>query len=330
MDTPKGRDHYQKELAEEREVSEIYATLIQKQSNGDDITDEVLKSLLPYANTTGNRQRGTRISTWPCITKDIRAWFEGAGWKRSSEWPEAARWLLEIVGAGSQRKWDTWRSLAQVPIQRGFACGFITPIVHCLAPALPVINSKVVKTYDSIQKSLGVTDEISSSLFDYPENQQRVVDLAAKLSTYGIHDLNEWDVYCHWNVDKSLGGVSVASPPTTSTLPPTPARRSTSTQSSRVASHFEAICAELEEAQWDTNNPTRFEEALAMAFSAMGCDAEHIGGAGEADVVVTVALGDETIKFVVDAKTCQKGSVKMTYNYLPLEQHQAQNEADLP
>jgi hypothetical protein len=326
LDTPKGREHYQSEINEQQEVSQTYATLARKAGDGADVTDDVLMKLLPYVNTTGNRQRGTHISTWPCITKDIKAWFEGAGWKKNSEWPDVARWLLEIVGAGAQRDWTKWQSLSQLPIQRGFACGFISPIVHCVSPSLPVINSKVVKTYKSAQAALGDEAEISSALIDYPENQQRVLDLVAALSTYGIHNLNEWDVYCHWNVDKGLGGGPVAPPPPPPHIPvvhpPTVGR------SLPFSSPFESICAELEEAQWDTINPKRFEESIARAFTAMGCDAEHIGGSGEADVVVSLALGDETAKFVLDAKTCQKGSVKMTYNYLPLEQHQAQNEAD--
>jgi hypothetical protein len=90
----------------------------------------------------------------------------------------------------------------------------------------------------------------------------------------------------------------------------------------------ETICAELETAQWETSDPTRFERAIADAFSKLGCEAEHIGGSGEADVVVKGALGDNSFAFVVDAKTCQKGSVRTITDYLPLKAHQAENEAD--
>lgn len=33
MDTPKGRDHYQKELAEERDVSDVFANLTRRLAN---------------------------------------------------------------------------------------------------------------------------------------------------------------------------------------------------------------------------------------------------------------------------------------------------------
>jgi len=328
MDTPKGRNHYQQVLAEEREVSEIYADLTSKQAKGEDVTEEVLKRLLPYADTVGNKHRGTRISTWSCITKDVKAWFEGAGWKRPSEWNQAARWLLQIVEAGHKRDWSLWRSLAADPIQRGFACGFITPIIHCLAPGLPIINAKVVKTYKAVSEMLGLGDEISTPLAEYPENEQRVIAVVGKLEPYGIRDYREWDIYCHWNISKRLGGGTAPPPPPPP--PPRPPAGGAGEQQTTTSPQtlVEAICEELQQAQWDTGNPTRFEEAVADAFSCLGCDAEHIGGAGEADVVVTVALGDEAFTFIIDAKTCQKGGVKGLTDYLPLKAHQEQHEAD--
>src|SRR5438045_3059161 len=79
----------------------------------------------------------------PCL----KSWFEGANWKKADEWPAVAAWLLDISEAGKREEWDRWKDLSQEPLQKGFACGFITPIVHCLNPKLPVVNSKVVRTY---------------------------------------------------------------------------------------------------------------------------------------------------------------------------------------
>src|SRR5712692_6633428 len=100
FDTSEGRQHRQSHLQELKDVQAIFERLRAEQQQGVDVTDEVLKCLLPYADTEGNRARGNRISTWPCITKDIRTWFEGAKWKTSTEWPEVANWLLEISEAG--------------------------------------------------------------------------------------------------------------------------------------------------------------------------------------------------------------------------------------
>src|SRR5437879_4911774 len=177
LETPVGRNHYQIVVREHTEVQEIFRGLRTKQKAGEDITEEVLKRLLPYSDTENNRQRGTHISTWPCITKDVKMWFEGARWKDPGDWESAASWLLDIAEAGQLEDWGRWRSLATMPIQKGFACGFITPVVHCLHPKLPVINSQVVRSYTNVAIELGLASEISAALEEYPENQQKILEL---------------------------------------------------------------------------------------------------------------------------------------------------------
>ena len=51
-----------------------------------------------------------------------------------------------------------------------------------------------------------------------------------------------------------------------------------------------ALCEELRQAQHDTTNPDRFEDAVQAAFEALGFEAERIGGSGEADVVARASL----------------------------------------
>ncbi len=62
LDTPAGREHRQSQLREQKEVQDIYRDLRAKQQSGEDVTDDVLKRLLPYADNKGNRERGNRIS----------------------------------------------------------------------------------------------------------------------------------------------------------------------------------------------------------------------------------------------------------------------------
>lgn len=72
LDTPKGREHYQKEVAEEREVSEIYAALALKSAGGSDVTDEVLKRLLPYANTPAIANAETELALGRALPRTSR------------------------------------------------------------------------------------------------------------------------------------------------------------------------------------------------------------------------------------------------------------------
>lgn len=325
MDTAQGREHLQNLLREHTVVQEIFRNLRKRQRDGEDVSDDVLTHLLPYVDTKGNRERGARISNWPCITKDVRMWFEGAKWKSSEEWPDVAIWLLDIVEAGKSEDWTSWRTLAANQLQKGFACGFITPIVHCLNPNLPVINSKVVKTFSETAPRLGSPSEISAALHDYPDNQGKILDLVNCLKDEGIQGLYEWDIYCHWNVAKRLGGSMPIAPVPLLTLSEVGEQAGTYTHSEL---DIEQLLEKLEKTQFDTDNPTRFEEALSEAFRALGFDADHIGGAGEADVVARMALGDESFSLIVDAKTCRSGSSRGNINYDPLKGHQEQHEAD--
>ncbi len=206
-----GREHYQTELREPLEVQAIYQELQARRKAGEDITTDTLEKLLPYVDTKGNREAGKHISGWPCITKDIRTWFENAGWKKPSDWPEVAIWLLDIAEAGRSENWIAWENLANKPIKKGFQDGFITPIVHCLNSNLPVINNKVVATYAAVASELGLKTEINRTLLEYPQHYKTLLALVAKLKPLGLESLQEWDIYCHWNIDKKLGGVTVSS-----------------------------------------------------------------------------------------------------------------------
>ncbi|SRR6266436_691740 len=323
LDTPEGREHRQNQLREQEEVQSIYRNLRAKQQGGEGVTDEVLKRLLPYADTKGNRARGNRISTWPCITKDVRTWFEGAKWKTAAEWQEVAKWLLDISEAGRLQDWKGWNMLADQSVRKGFACGFITPIVHCLNPALPVINSKVVDTYKQVARELSVDSEISLVLAEYPQSQQTLLNLVKQLEPLGIHDLLEWDIYCHWNIAKRLGGKDIAMH-----LPSPPKPVEPPQQLQFKEDSIQELRQELQEARHDTVNSSRFEKAVAKAFRALGFQAEHIGGPGETDVMARAWLGDESFSLVIDAKTCQPGRARSDINYAPLKDHQEQHAAD--
>ena len=98
------------------------------------------------------------------LPKDVVRWFEGAKWKQASDWHDSALWILDIVEAGASRRLERLESGFRITqCKKGSPAAFITPIIHCLNDALPVINSKVVKTYADVAAALGVRDEISAS-----------------------------------------------------------------------------------------------------------------------------------------------------------------------
>ena len=288
---------------------------------GRDITDETLRRLLPHSDTRGNRERGVRISTWPCITKDVRSWFEGAGWKKPSEWPEVANWLLDITEAGRDEDWERWRELARHPAQKGFACGFITPIVHCLNANLAVINSKVVKTYAAVAPTLGMTDEITPALEGYPESRDRLLGLVGRLGTIGLHGLDEWDVFCHWSVSKRLGGKASGRQ-----RPGPGSRRRTAVPMPAIGPSRTSARSCGRPARHTAPGPIRGGRRPGILRTRVRDGAHRwIGGGGCCRPSRHRGRG---FSAVVDAKTCQPGGLKNNINYEPIKGHQEQHEAD--
>lgn len=82
LNVPEGQKHLARLESEPGEVIKVFSEIKEKYLVGKDIKDDVLQRLLPHSDTEYHRNNNYRISTWPCITKDICLWFEGAGWKK--------------------------------------------------------------------------------------------------------------------------------------------------------------------------------------------------------------------------------------------------------
>jgi predicted RNA-binding protein with PUA-like domain len=206
LNTPAGQKHLATMEAESKEVRKVLAEIRDKYLAGEDITDDVLQQLLPHSDTEFHRKHNYRISTWPCIFKDVRGWFEGAGWKEPDDWPPTARLIFEAVNGLVSGNQDDWTKFLASKYRHGFGTGFISPILFCLDERFPVINSKVVKTYKYCTAQLGGTDEIDAGLDHYLENAEKVKALQKRLEPFGLKNIQEFDIFCHYMVSKRLGG----------------------------------------------------------------------------------------------------------------------------
>lgn len=206
LEPENGNDHRLMLHWEQNAIRSNYADIQIRRTAGHEVTDLVLDKLLPHTNSAANLKRDVHVSYWGAISKNVRVWFETMKWKTAEDWPGTALWILDMVEAGRTEDWDAWNSLATSPMQKGFACGFITPIVYCLNSNQPVINTKVLKTYKQVAKELGIKERISPSLTEYLENKEHLFNLVEQLKPLGIYSMGEWDIYCVWNISKRLGG----------------------------------------------------------------------------------------------------------------------------
>jgi predicted RNA-binding protein with PUA-like domain len=206
LETPAGQKHLAVTEAEPEEVQQVFEEIREKHAAGEDITDDVLRRLLPHSDSEFHRKNDYRISTWPCIRKEVRSWFEGAGWKEPDDWPPTARLLFEAVDGLVTGNHEPWNKFLASEYRHGFGTGFVSPILFCLDDQFPVINSKVVKTYRYCTAQLGQPDQIDAKLDNYLENAKKVNALQRHLEPLGLTTIREWDIFCHYMVSKRLGG----------------------------------------------------------------------------------------------------------------------------
>ena len=77
-------------------------------------------------------------------------------------------------------------------------------------------------------------------------------------------------------------------------------------------------------------DPSRFEQLVRDAFGLMGFLAEHLGGPGSTDVLLTAPLGmGDSYRVAVDAKTTASGSLKDNQvDWTTLEEHRDKHHAE--
>jgi hypothetical protein len=135
--TPAGERHllaYATERAEARRRWQEIAALAEA---GADVTDAVLRGLLPHADTAANRARDVWIVHLPAIAADPREHFTRAGWVREEDWPRVAAALLTFVRRCLAQPADlaaACADFAALPYVKGLQMGMLSPILHALRP----------------------------------------------------------------------------------------------------------------------------------------------------------------------------------------------------
>ncbi|MBE0461509.1 MAG: restriction endonuclease [Candidatus Aminicenantes bacterium] len=87
-------------------------------------------------------------------------------------------------------------------------------------------------------------------------------------------------------------------------------------------SETEKIKSDLISSSIKSDKPSLFEEAIASCFKFLGFECEHIGGAGNTDVLVSIPY-----RLIIEAKTTTRGSIGKIY-FTRLKQHKEKHNAD--
>jgi 5-methylcytosine-specific restriction protein B len=132
---PDGKRHVQRYPECRRQGEENYRAVLEASQRGADVTDLVLLKLLPYENTAPNREKGAWVHIAPSVTKDIRSWFEGAGWTKAEDWPKIAGAILGFIQrclADPGHVSAACGEFAALPYSKGLQTGMLTPILNAV------------------------------------------------------------------------------------------------------------------------------------------------------------------------------------------------------
>lgn len=183
-----------------------YDRVVRRARAGEDVTDEVLLKLLPYINSPANRAAGAWMPVSPAIRRDIKGWFENAGWVKPGTWPEIASAILEFLGKCEKSPSDLASACEEFrssPYSKGFGTGMLTPILNAINPnAFYLINIKPLKVINYL-----TGNKFSAGLEDYPavnDIAHRLVEqLGPVMRGYDLPIKREpdlFDVFSHWLV----------------------------------------------------------------------------------------------------------------------------------
>jgi hypothetical protein len=176
-----------------------------KASHGD-ITDSVLRGLLPHTNSVAHRASGAWVHIAPTIQGDIKEWYEGAGWTRAEDWPKVALAIFRFVSSCSddaQSLEAACAEFAAMPYTKGLQTGQLSPILNAANPdCFLIVNNKSRKVINYFTGSnfkqpltnYAATNEAGRALVGRLSQSMREISNSDDLPS----DL--FDTFCHWLV----------------------------------------------------------------------------------------------------------------------------------
>jgi len=206
---PAGQSHLGRYASQAAFARAAFEDICRRADAGEDVTERVLVKLLPHRDTPFNRQRGAWTATWAVINREIKLWFQSAGWVA-----DAAAWrviagnllgLLRTLERGPQQA--ALEAFAASPLSKGFRAGFLSPVLYCLRPDVYlVVNARSRRAGNFCLSLWGEPREVSVALEHYLEANATLRSVLERLKPLGIQDAGHFDAFCHWLCDRKLGG----------------------------------------------------------------------------------------------------------------------------
>ena len=203
-ETNDGQEHIRMYESGREQGRRNFEEILAAADRGRDVTEQVLLRLLPYTDSTRNREAGAWVHIAPVFATHIRRKFEPAGWAKAEDWPHIARAILHFVRHcvdAPDELQIACEEFSHSPYSTGLQTGTLTPILNALRPDdFMLINNKSRKTINHF-----VGTSFGQKLIDYPAANARGRELVQWLSPimhdFGVPQLRDsdlFDMFSHW------------------------------------------------------------------------------------------------------------------------------------
>ncbi|HHY00746.1 MAG TPA: EVE domain-containing protein [Methanothermobacter sp.] len=206
LNTPTGQKHKEMYDKEKLIVNELFNKTLEKLNKGEDITELVLKKLLPL--------KGNRFTTIPAGFTTFKA-FGISEEQQIQLSNDLVSTLIELKN--NIENSDTQKELLidlQNKYPKGVKTGVVSAAIYFLEPYYLLINKKTEKTYNFLTKEfLPEYRTINNTLADYITNIENLKKLLQEINdiSLGFSDYPIFDIFCHWMCEESLGNYAVDS-----------------------------------------------------------------------------------------------------------------------
>lgn len=168
LTTPEGQAHQAAYESSREQGRKNFQSILQARDADEDVTDRVLRDLLPHKDSETHRKDGSWIHVAPAIMGNVQGFFEAAGWRQPGDWAHVARAILQLVDRAVNDPSEleaACQEFAKLGWSRGFQTGMLTPILNALRPDdYLLVNNKSRRFINYLSGK-----KLSAKLTDYPE-----------------------------------------------------------------------------------------------------------------------------------------------------------------
>ncbi len=181
---------------EKHDVQALMTKLRGMDKAGPEFDEWVLYGLLPYSKT----KYAKRVSTF-AVFQNLKAFFKDYGYS-DADWHFIALSIFKLADRFANSPDSLGIAIREFTdnkrYSRGFQCGSITPILFCINDSFPIVNNRVIHTYDDFATLLNWNDNLHQRLEFYLENVQKCKRLIDTLAEPEFQDFAVFDLFCYW------------------------------------------------------------------------------------------------------------------------------------